>query len=101
MGAVRFQYSDFMYSGGFNNTASHGGPIRPGLQVRVCYLPGPSDDENVILRLEAAGLLSQLSEKGQRRAHEHISRLAQTLTSRPGHGASAKARYRRGLSLPT
>lgn len=56
VGAVRFQYSDFMYSGGFNNTASHGGPIRPGLQVRVCYLPGPSDDENVILRLEAAGL---------------------------------------------
>jgi hypothetical protein len=45
---VRFEYSDFMITGGFNNTASHGGPIRGGLPVRICYRDGE------ILRLEIA-----------------------------------------------
>jgi hypothetical protein len=43
-----FAYSDFVVAGGFNHTASHGGPIRAGLPVRVTYLG------NVILRLEIA-----------------------------------------------
>ena len=43
---VHFEYSDFIVSAGFNNAASHGGPIREGLPVRICY----SDGE--ILRLE-------------------------------------------------
>ena len=36
-----FHYSDFdLTGGGFNNTSSHGGPIRPGLPVRVTYVDG-------------------------------------------------------------
>jgi len=31
----KFQYSDGVISNGFNNTSSHGGPIREGLKVRV------------------------------------------------------------------
>jgi len=44
----RFSYSDYVVSAGFNNTASHGGPIREGLYVRVTYT------NDVILRLEIA-----------------------------------------------
>src|SRR5580698_2710876 len=44
---VPFRYSDYdLTDGGFNNTASHGGPIREGLPVRIAY------DGNTILRLE-------------------------------------------------
>lgn len=42
----RFCYSDYAIAPGFRNTASHGGPIRSGLPVRIAY----SDD--TILRLE-------------------------------------------------
>ena len=46
---VPFSYSDFDLSQcGFRNTTSHGGPIRPGLPVRITY------SGNSILRLEAA-----------------------------------------------
>ena len=41
-----FCYSDYDVSPGFNNSASHGGPIREGLPVRVSYVGG------TILRLE-------------------------------------------------
>ena len=34
---VRFQYSDYVVTAGFNNTASHGGPIREGLPVKIWY----------------------------------------------------------------
>lgn len=34
----RFEYSDFILTPGFNNTSSHGGPIREGLRVRIHYL---------------------------------------------------------------
>ena len=44
----RFEYSDYGAVAGFNNTASHGGPIRKGLQVRVHYVG------NDIARLEVA-----------------------------------------------
>ena len=43
---VQFSYSDYVAGPGFNNTASHGGPIREGLQVRICHQSGN------ILRLE-------------------------------------------------
>jgi len=33
-----FEYSDFAITAGFNNTASHGGPIKEGLPVRVTYV---------------------------------------------------------------
>lgn len=42
----RFSYSDYVHTGCFNQTASHGGPIRSGQMLRVFY----SDD--CILRLE-------------------------------------------------
>lgn len=35
---VCFKYSDYVVTGGFNNTSSHGGPIHEGLQVRVSYV---------------------------------------------------------------
>jgi len=34
---VSFHYSDFIVGGGFNNTSSHGGPIRAGMFVRIWY----------------------------------------------------------------
>jgi hypothetical protein len=55
----RFCYSDYDVSPAFNQSASHGGPIRAGLPVRIAYY----EDENFqghILRLEirADSLLS-------------------------------------------
>ena len=43
-----FEYSDFIVTAGFNNTSSHGGPIREGLQVRVAHVG------NAIVKLEVA-----------------------------------------------
>ena len=43
---VQFCYSDYIVGPGFNNTSSHGGPIRAGLPVRVSYIA------NDILKLE-------------------------------------------------
>jgi hypothetical protein len=41
-----FTYSDYVDTQCFNNTASHGGPIREGLFVRIAYT------DNCILRIE-------------------------------------------------
>jgi len=44
-----FRYSDFdLTGGGFKNTSSHGGPIRPGLKVRITHV------DNTIVRLQIA-----------------------------------------------
>ena len=43
-----FSYSDYVVTAGFNNTSSHGGPIREGLPVRVTFVG------NEIVRLEVA-----------------------------------------------
>ncbi|WP_322021733.1 MULTISPECIES: hypothetical protein [unclassified Burkholderia] len=48
VGQVCFSYSDYVVTGGFNNTASHGGPIRAGLPVRGSYVDG------LIVKLEVA-----------------------------------------------
>ena len=45
---VRFEYSDYIITAGFNNTSSHGGPIREGLSVRIWHSDGR------ILRLDVA-----------------------------------------------
>lgn len=44
----RFSYSDNTLTSAFHNSASHGGPIREGLQVRITYFG------NSILRVEIA-----------------------------------------------
>ncbi len=44
----RFCYSDYVIAPGFHNAASHGGPIRAGLPVRIAYWNGS------ILRLDVA-----------------------------------------------
>ena len=50
---VHFAYSDYVLTSGFNNTSSHGGPIRQGLYVRIHYVRlGRSEDANSIVRLE-------------------------------------------------
>jgi hypothetical protein len=41
-----FAYSDFMATAGFNNTSSHGGPIKSGLPVRITFVG------NTIIKLE-------------------------------------------------
>jgi hypothetical protein len=41
-----FEYSDYGITAGFNNTSSHGGPIKNGLNVRVSFC------DNEIARLE-------------------------------------------------
>jgi hypothetical protein len=43
-----FKYSDYFVTAGFNNTQSHGGPIRGGLKVRIAHV------DNVIIKLEVA-----------------------------------------------
>jgi hypothetical protein len=45
----RFCYSDYAVMAGFNNSASHGGPIREGLPVRISYVG------STIIRLEVEG----------------------------------------------
>jgi hypothetical protein len=45
---VPFSYSDYVVTAGFHHTSSHGGPIRPGLWVRISYVG------NTIARLEIA-----------------------------------------------
>ncbi len=48
---VYFEYSDFMSVYGFNNTASHGGPLkRNGQQVRLSYIT--VNGVNRILKIE-------------------------------------------------
>lgn len=37
---VKFEYSDYGVTAGFNNSASHGGPIREGLVVRIWHFRG-------------------------------------------------------------
>ena len=34
---IRFEYSDNIITPAFNNTSSHGGPIKPGMHLRVFY----------------------------------------------------------------
>lgn len=41
-----FRYSDFIVTGGFNNTSSHGGPIHEDLIVKISYIG------DVIIKLE-------------------------------------------------
>jgi hypothetical protein len=43
-----FEYSDYVITAGFNNTSSHGGPIREDLPVRVTFVG------NTIVKLEVA-----------------------------------------------
>lgn len=46
VGANCFSYSDYVITGGFNNTSSHGGPIKEGLPVKVTFVG------NSIIKLE-------------------------------------------------
>ena len=48
VGDKTFAYSDYTVMAGFNNTASHGGPIRAHRRVRIGYVDG------AIVRLEVA-----------------------------------------------
>ena len=50
---VRFEYSDFVVTPGFNNATSLGGPIKEGLPVRISYIG------NTILKLEVAASANQ------------------------------------------
>jgi hypothetical protein len=58
---VRFSYSDFAITDGFNTTSSHGGPINASSYVRICYDPAG----NVILRLEIRDFKGELKDYGK------------------------------------
>ena len=49
-----FAYSDNIITGGFNNTSSHGGPMKSGLPVRITYFDG--DVGRVIVKVEVGHL---------------------------------------------
>ncbi len=57
----RFCYSDYVIQSGFSQSASHGGPIREGLPVRIAYYDGQ------ILRLEIRA--DSLPSSGERSAY--------------------------------
>ena len=50
---VNFGYSDYMVTSGFNNTASHGGPVNKDSVVRICYVS--MGNLNKITKLEVKG----------------------------------------------
>jgi hypothetical protein len=50
----RFCYSDYGIQAGFNQSASHGGPVREGLPVRIAY----SNDQILRLQIRADSLPS-------------------------------------------
>jgi len=57
VGGVRFAYSDYVITGGFRQSSSHGGPIHQGLVVRIRYIPSGSTDlsgrpTNLIVKLD-------------------------------------------------
>lgn len=52
--AVEFEYADNIFTGGFNQTAERGGPIREGVAIRACYVWRAATQGNVIVRLEVA-----------------------------------------------
>ena len=45
---IHFAYSDYVITGGFNQTQSHAGPIREGFAVRIHYVARG----NIIVKLE-------------------------------------------------
>jgi hypothetical protein len=51
---VRFDYSDYDLTPCFHNAATHGGPMRDGLYVRITYIRDPVFGRNGIIRLEVA-----------------------------------------------
>lgn len=54
---VCFSYSDYIVTPGFNQTQSHGGPIKDGLPVKVTY------KDDTIVKLEVAPASSIYSKK--------------------------------------
>lgn len=49
---LRFAYSDYSETGGFNHTRSHGGPIGPDSKVRLSFVQ--RGRHNVIVKVELA-----------------------------------------------
>jgi hypothetical protein len=45
---VPFAYSDFVHTGAFNQTSTYGGPIRPGLNVRIYYVNEGADNNRIL-----------------------------------------------------
>lgn len=54
VGDVLFNYSDYVDTGGFNQSSSHGGPLKPGLMLRIHYIIGTVGDSSspIIVKLE-------------------------------------------------
>jgi hypothetical protein len=49
VGGVLFNYPDYAYSGGFNQSKSHGGPVTSGLTLRIHYIYGRDGDTTVLV----------------------------------------------------
>jgi hypothetical protein len=61
---VDFSYSDYGVTDAFNNSQSHGGPIRAGQYVRIAYDPA----NHAILRLEIRGYRGAIPDYGHQSA---------------------------------
>ncbi len=58
---VAFHYSDYSPNEAFNNTAAHGGPVRAGSDVRICYDPA----DHAILKLAIRGFKGPFKDFGR------------------------------------
>ena len=66
-----FCYSDYVVSPGFNQSASHGGPIRAGLPVRIAYVEGEGFQEDILrLEIRADSLTPETERMAQSKAEE-------------------------------
>jgi hypothetical protein len=61
IGQETFSYSDYVVTPCFNNTSSHGGPIRPGLTLRVSF------NDDCILRIDLLGNGDSAVSQGSRK----------------------------------
>lgn len=86
VGGVRFAYSDYIVTDGFNNTASHGGPIRADSYVRICY----DGRDNAILRLEIRDFEGKPNDYA---GSSEIFSLLGTFVSTGQDGPDSPARY--------
>jgi hypothetical protein len=81
VGKEKFCYSDYVASPAFNQSASHGGPIRAGLPVRISYY----EDDNFqahILRLEIRA--DSLTSAAERSAYAKAEELKWQHTAKAG-----------------
>lgn len=78
---VKFSYSDYIITNGFNNTASHDGPVNQDSVVRICYVP--KGNTNIITKLEVKGYKGAIKDySGRFELFSHFRQLNKDRQSR-------------------